>query len=232
MSLQPGDAAADAFERLRSEVALLRRAVEGLAPAGGVSAVDYSPTLAEISEAIAEVGAQAAALGERPVMALAPDQLGSLFQIAAAKVLARPVAELERGKIALSGATDALVAARQASLVRTRSWRRTAALLGGGTVLGMVLYGLLVGPLARTLPASWGVPERLASATLELPMARAGEQLLRRGDPEVADAFDIARALPAAERAAFRDCLTSAIETRRRTCTVKLSRASDAQGAP
>ena len=92
MSLQPSDPAVDAFERLRSEVALLRRAVEGLAAGAQEAPVDYSPTLAELSEAIAAVNAQAVALGERPLLALAPDQLVSLFQIAAAKVLAKPVA--------------------------------------------------------------------------------------------------------------------------------------------
>ncbi|MCR5877296.1 DUF6118 family protein [Phenylobacterium sp. J367] len=224
MSLQPDDAAADAFERLRTEVALLRRAVEGLAAEGGPEAVDYSPTLAELSDAIAEVGAQATALGERPVLALAPDQLGSLFQIAAAKVLARPVAELEREKIALARATDAVAAAHQASLARTRSWRRTAALLGCGAVVGLLLCSVLVGPLTRLLPSSWGVPERLAAATLDLPLAPAGERLLRRGEPEIWEALEIARALPAAERAALRGCLARPTETRRRTCTVKLGR--------
>lgn len=220
MSLQPSDPAADAFERLRSEIALLRRAVEGLAADRGEAPVDYSPTLAELSEAVAEVGAQAAALGERPVLALPPEQLGSLFQIAAAKVLARPVAELERERTTLRQAGEALRAAREADLASSRSWRRTASLLGGGALVGVVLWSLLLGPVARILPASWGAPERLASATLNLPMAPAGERLLRRGDPKGWTAVEVARRVPHDELLALHDCMSRS----RKTCTVKVGR--------
>lgn len=220
MSLQPSDSAADAFERLRSEVALLRRAVESLAAGAQDAPVDYSPTLAELSEAIAGVSAQAVALGERPLLALGPDQLGSLFQIAAAKVLAKPVAELERERTTLRHAEEALRAAREADLAKSRSWRRTLSLLGGGALVGVVLWSLLLGPVARILPASWGAPERLASATLNLPMAPAGELLLRRGDPQGWTAVEVARRVPHEELLALQDCMSRS----RKTCTVKVGR--------
>jgi len=224
VSLQPGDAATDAFERLRSEVVLLRRAIEGLAADVGTASVDYSPTLAELSDAIAEVGAQTTALGERPVLALAPEQLASLFQIAAAKVLARPVAELERERTALREATDALSATRQADLAKSVSRRRTAGLLGGGALAGVVLWSLLLGPVARALPVGWSVPERLASATLDLPMARAGDQLLRRADPQGWEAVEVARRLPRAQVEQLRDCISRSPGGRGRRCTVELPR--------
>lgn len=224
MSLRPSDPAADAFERLRSEVALLRRAVEGLAAGAQDAPVDYSPTLAELSEAIAAVSAQAVALGERPLLALAPDQLGSLFQIAAAKVLARPVAQLERERATLRAAASALEAARQADVARARSWRRTAGLAAGGALAGVVVWSLLLGPVARTLPAGWAVPERLASATLNLPMSSAGEQLLRRGDHQLWEAMDIARGVPTEQLAVLRKCISRAEAASRTTCTLKLGR--------
>lgn len=55
MSLQPCDPASEAFERRRLEVALLRRAVEGLSAEGREPAVDYSPTLAGLRKAVKEV---------------------------------------------------------------------------------------------------------------------------------------------------------------------------------
>jgi hypothetical protein len=220
MSLQPSDPAADAFERLRSEVALLRRAVESLAAGAQDAPVDYSPTLAELSEAIAAVNAQAVALVERPLLALAPDQLGSLLQIAAAKVLAKPVAELERERTILRQAAEALNAARRSDFARSRSWRRTTSLFGGGALVGLVLWSLFLGPAARLLPASWGAPERLASATLNLPMASAGERLLRRGDPQGWTAVEVARRVPYDELLALHDCISRS----RKTCTVKVGR--------
>ena len=50
MRLQFSDPAAVALERLRLEVALLRRALEGLSAAA--EPVDYSPALAGLSDAI------------------------------------------------------------------------------------------------------------------------------------------------------------------------------------
>ena len=222
MSLQPSDPAADAFERLRSEVALLRRAVEGLAAGAQDAPVDYSPTLAELSEAIAGVSAQAVALGERPLLALAPDQLGSLFQSAAARVLVRPLAELEREHAALRQAAGVLEAARQSDLHRTQSLRRTAGLLGGGALAGIVLWSLLLGPLARALPGPWGVPERLAAATLAQPTTQAGEQLLRRGDPQGHAALQVVRRLSRGQLAALQECLSQSTSGKPRTCAVKL----------
>lgn len=224
MSLQPSDPAADAFERLRSEVALLRRAVESLAAGAQDPPVDYSPTLAELSEAIAAVSAQAVALGERPLLALAPDQLGSLIQIAAAKVLAKPVAELERERSTLRQAADVLGAARDADLAKSRSWRRTASMLGCGALVGVVLWSLLLGPVTRALPVQWSVPERRAAAALGLPMATAGERLLHRGDPVAWETLQALSRLPPTELAALRVCLSQTTARERTSCTVKLSR--------
>lgn len=222
MSLQPNDPAADAFERLRSEVALLRRAVEGLAADVGVEPIDYSPTLAELSDAVAEVNALVTALGDRPALALAPEQLGSLLQMAASRLLMKPLAELEHDRASLGQATKALHGARQADIARSRSWRRTASLLGAGALAGAIFWGLLLGPLARMLPATWGAPERLASATLALPMASAGERLLRRGDLETWDAAQLVRRLPESQMAELRRCLARSGDAKAKTCTLKL----------
>lgn len=222
MSLQPNDPAADAFERLRLEVALLRRAVEGLAADAGAEPIDYSPTLARLSKALAEVNTQVRALGEQPVLALAPDQLGSLFQTAAARVLARPVVTLEREQAVLSQATEALRAARQADMARAGSRRRTAGLLGVGALAGALLWGLLLGPLARMLPASWAAPERLAAATLAQPMPLAGERLLSRGDPQTWEIVRLVRRLPDRQRSELGRCISSRDPAKAKSCTLKL----------
>jgi len=223
MSLQPSDPAADAFERLRSEVALLRRAVEGLAADSDLEPVDYSPTLAELSGAVSEVNAQVTALGERPALALAPDQLGALLHQAAGRLVAKPVAELERERAVLAQATEALRAARQADMARSGSWRRTAGLVGAGAIVGAILWGVLLGPLTRMLPAAWGAPEHLASASLALPMAPAGERLLRRGDPGAWEAVQLVRRLPDSEMAELRRCISRSGDAgKAKACTLKL----------
>ena len=223
MSLQPSDPAAEAFEHLRHEVSLLRRAVEGLASAADEPPVDYSPTLAELSEALARVDARTAALDEHPLLVLAPEQLVSLFQIAATKTLARSLAELDRARAALQTAAETVSAASRADLAMTGSRRRAFTVMGCGAVAGAALWGLSLGPLVRALPSAWGVPERLASAMLDLPMVSAGEQLLRRGDPKGWAAWQLAKGLLPAQLAQLRDCQSRRIADRAKPCMIRIS---------
>jgi hypothetical protein len=217
MSLQPSDPAADAFERLRLEVALLRRAVEGLAADAAREPIDYSPTLVELSGALADVNAQVAALGERPALALSPEQLGALLQQGSVRLLANPLAELERDRNAFAQAIEAL------RVVRSRSWRRLTGLVGASAVCGIILWSLLLGPTVRMLPSGWAVPERLAAATLAVPPGPAGERLLRRGDPAGWEALQAVRRLPNGAMAELRRCATASAEGRvPRICTLKL----------
>lgn len=222
MSVQPSDPATEAFERLRLEVALLRRAVEGLAADAQAEPVDYTPTLAELSEAVDQMKAQVAALGERPALALGPEHLGALLMQASAKLTAKPLAELERARAAFGRATEAFQAASEADLARHKSWRKYTAVAGGGVLAGALLWGLLAGPLARSLPASWRAPERLASATLALPMAAAGERLLARADPNSAQALRLAKSLRSDQRVEIEQCLRQLRSGERRTCTLGL----------
>jgi hypothetical protein len=202
---------------------LLRRAIEGLAAGHDAEPIDYSPTLAELSEALAEVGAQVTALGERPALVLGPEHLGALLHQASGRLLAKPLAELEREKLALTQASEALRVARQDDLKRLRSWRVIAACLLGGAVLGAGLWGLGLGPLARMLPDGWKAPERLAAATLGLPLGLAGERLLRLDDPNASEALHLGRAIPEAQRSELKGCLRRLAQTTRpQTCMLKL----------
>lgn len=182
MSLQPQDPASEAFERLRREVALLRRAVEGLAGEGREPPVDYSPTLAGLRKAVKEVGAGVEALGERPALVLTIEQLVASQHRMVSGLVAQPIAELARDRAAFAQAVEAIRAAQRAELQRDQLWRRALALAAASAASGALVWGLALGPVARALPASWRVPERLAAATLDLPMAEAGRRLLEAGD--------------------------------------------------
>ena len=54
----------------------------------------------------------------------------------------------------------------------------------GGVAIGVVLCMLSAGPLARLLPASWAVPEKLAAATLHQDRATAGQQMIASVNPQ------------------------------------------------
>lgn len=225
MSLQPSDPASEAFEWLRLEVALLRRAVEGLAAERDQPAPDYSPTLAALKKSLSEVQATLEALGERPALVLGPEHLGPLFHQAAGRLLAKPIAELERDRTLLALATDAIWAAQAAEAAHAASWRRRLRLVGGGAVLGAFLWVLLAGPVARSLPAGWRVPERLAAATLALPGAAAGQRMLQVHDPGRWEKVELVQRLGEDDLKKLRGCAEARDRSSKPvTCTLKLKR--------
>ncbi|WP_394762187.1 DUF6118 family protein [Phenylobacterium sp.] len=56
--------------------------------------------------------------------------------------------------------------------------------VAGGLIAGVVLYAGLAGPIARALPASWRVPERMAAATLGQDRWDAGARLMQDASPQ------------------------------------------------
>src|SRR3546814_10511692 len=56
---------------------------------------------------------------------------------------------------------------------------------GGGLVLGLLLYAVLAGPIARIMPTSWRWPERMATRILdERSLWDAGQRLMQTAAPE------------------------------------------------
>jgi hypothetical protein len=82
----PNNDPASAFEALRGEVSLLRRAVEGLT-AERQNAPDYTPTLTELADRLACAEAFLGTIAESPAMRLTPENLAT--SIAKASEIAR-----------------------------------------------------------------------------------------------------------------------------------------------
>lgn len=167
--------ATEAFEQLRSEVALLRRAIEGLAAATvEAAAPDYSPTLAGLRKAIDGLGARIETLAANPPMTAAQMAAG----IAAAGTQGRTEGQrdLAQARTALEkGVRDVVLAAGAIRAARVHRRRLIQASLGGAA-LGIGAWIALSGPIARALPHVWHVPERMAAATLGLQKWPAGNR--------------------------------------------------------
>jgi hypothetical protein len=169
---EPQDAAAEAFEALRAEVAQLRAALEGLP----TTAPDYSPTLAAIAQSLA-------AMETHPALRLTPQDIAS--QVRQASEAAQ-----QQGRRELANAVQRVDAAgadleRLAERQRTgrEQVRQVVIMTAVGAVAGVIVWVCFSGPIARALPAGWSVPERMAAATLRLDRWGAGEQLMRTADP-------------------------------------------------
>jgi hypothetical protein len=141
---EPGDAAAVAFELLREEVALCRRAVAGLAAErAAIQIPDYSKTLNQMAAALNTMSGQLGALSQKPALALTPQQW--TYQIATAGQDVRRTEQyaLDRARAGFEKVAQELSArlasARQANQQRTWLIRAGIAGILVGAVLGLPL---------------------------------------------------------------------------------------------
>jgi len=202
------DEAARAFENLRAEVSLMRRAVERLAAerAEDGHAPDYSETLGVISQNLSATAQRVDALVKSPALSLTPEETSR--QIGAASFDARR--EDHRLFVAARQELDE-VAARlgrqlhshtEAGEQRRRLWRVGLAAL----VVGMVLWATFAGPIARMMPTNWLVPERMAARSLRMPMWEGGQQMMRSGDAQAFAGLLVGNQLATANRKTLEAC--------------------------
>jgi hypothetical protein len=206
----PQDAAAEAFEALRAEVAQLRTVLEGLP----TTAPDYSPTLAAIAQSLA-------AMEAHPALRLTPQDLAS--QVRQASEAAQ-----QQGRRELANAVQRVDAAgadleRLAERQRTgrEQVRQVAIMTAVGAVAGVIVWVCFSGPIARALPASWSVPERMAAATLRLDRWEAGGKIIRSVDPAAWNELVAGAGLERANRTKLMACRAAFAKSGRpQTCPI------------
>ena len=187
-SMQPqadADPATLAFEALREEVALVRRAVAGLAAErASIEIPDYSETLGHIMRASAATAQGLKSLSETPALRLSAQDWRR--EIAAAAQEARrsdqqAFAEARHGFERMAAEMAAhLRSARSAETQRQWLIWTTA----GGIVAGMLLLAVIVGPVVRAMPESWLWPESMAASILGMDEETAGVRLIKTASPE------------------------------------------------
>lgn len=210
--VEPLDEAAEAFEALRAEVAQLCRALEGLP----TTAPDYSPTLAAIAKSLA-------AMEAHPVLRLTPEAFAS--QIRQASETAK-----QQGRREMADAVQRVTAAgadleRLANRQRTgrKQVRQVAIMTAVGAVTGIIVWVCFSGPIARALPASWSLPERMAAATLRLERWEAGARLMANASPQDWAQLVVGSELERENRDALEKCRKAHRNTdRSQRCTIIL----------
>src|SRR3546814_10582404 len=159
-----GDDPQAAFEQLRGEVALVRLAVEGLARAReSIEIPDYQPTLANTEKILLALTQRVDVIAKSPAMKLTPETMGERVNASVASATG------ELHNLVNSTRSDMSEAARELRglIGTTRArWQQDRWLFWiglGGVVLGILLYALLAGLIARAMPDSWQLPERMRS---------------------------------------------------------------------
>lgn len=217
---EPQDAA-EAFEQLRREVAELGVQIERLPTRMRGKAPDYSETFAAIIGGLRKIDTH-------PAMQLTPERFNSQAK-EAAEALRRVIEpDLRHAVAAVDHASRDI--ARFAGELRSREVQRNAVLYAGagGLVAGVVLWATLAGPLARLLPQSWQVPEKMAAATLHLDRWEAGSRLMQSADPGSWKTVATGTQLWRENRPALEACLKAAEKMQKgETCKVIVGGASD-----
>ena len=169
-----GDDPAAAFEALRAEVAALRAS---LGAGDGRTAPDYAPTLGKMAATLAKIEAH-------PALQLTPEAFA--YQVRQARDAAQQRAG--RDMSAAIQRMDAAGAGLERLAERQRTGRdqvrQVAIMTAVGAVAGVIVWVGLSGPIARALPMAWGVPERMAAATLRLDRWEAGARLMENANPQ------------------------------------------------
>ena len=217
---QGGADAAEAFEAMCVELALLRRAVEGLAAErGAIDFPDYTETLGRMQKGVDATADRIAAINDviarSPALAMTPEQMAQ--RIAAAGNAAR---REDQAALAKAGEDKARVMAELRAIAGS-AWtlaeqKNRQLWFGlGGVAAGILAWAILPGLIAREIaPASWQWPERMAARTLDLPRWEAGQRMMQSADPAAFRTIVAADKIVTANREAIDGCSKAATRAR------------------
>jgi hypothetical protein len=234
---QEGGDPAEAFDRLRAviegqdrELALLRRAVEGLAAERAhIDVPDYSETLGRMQQGVDATADRIAVINDviarSPALAITPEQMAQ--RIAAAGNAAR---REDQAVLAKASEDKARIMAELRAIVGS-AWTRAdqknqQVWFGlGGAAIGILAWAILPGLVAREIaPASWQWPERMAARTLDLPRWEAGQRMMQSAAPEAFANIAAGDRIVTANREVLKACRKRANKVREKVrCTVSVA---------
>lgn len=115
-------------------------------------------------------------VSEKPSLKLMPDSLGREIASLATGNRSQDQQLLERAASAMEavgGRIDAMIARSRSVVGQDRELRRNRIAFA---VAGRVLFAILPGAIARSLPISWAVPERMVARMVGTDMWYAGQE--------------------------------------------------------
>jgi hypothetical protein len=168
---------AQAFEAVRHELSLLHNAVANLT-AARERIPDHTAALDGIDRSLGNVRARLAAVEQNPAVSLTPAEMAKQINLAAQAVRIEDRRMLDTARAALdrsAGWIDSVVKRGQAA---DRQVERQIWCVAAGMLVGIIVWAVLPGAIARSLPASWHVPEWMAARTMNMEQKDAGERMI------------------------------------------------------
>lgn len=222
---QPPDAnpAEAAFAELSAKVDFLETLLRGLV-AKREEMPDYSETLGEIADLLEKMRNAINTLARRPAMTFTPDAMAGQIAAAAAKARAEDSTAIRQARERMDSAARDMerLAGTVATIDEQRRYRHLWG--GSGLLLGIVVWSFLPGFIARTAPASWHLPERIAARTVGEPtLWESGSRIMKADSPAawqaIADAADMRRD----NREVIDACEQEAVEAKQPVrCTIRI----------
>lgn len=169
---------AQAFEDLRSEVSVLRRAVEALPAAIRENRpADYSADLAVLGKGLDEIGEQLGTILKSPALNLTPEQQGQGIARAGMTVVREAVQRLDRATQEAERARDQVAGVVGQALAQDRQFKSMC--WAGGIAFAL---GLFLSPMAASI-LPFGLNTRVAALVMRADRWTAGQDLMRAVDP-------------------------------------------------
>ncbi|NMN07519.1 MULTISPECIES: DUF6118 family protein [unclassified Novosphingobium] len=168
---------AQAFEAVRHELSLLHNAVANLT-AARERIPDHTAALEGIDRSLGNVRARLAAIEQTPAISLTPAEMAKQINLAAQTVRTEDRRMLDNARAALdksAGQIDGVVKRGQTADQQIKRQIWSAAV---GVLAGIIVCAVLPGAIARSLPASWHVPEWMAARTMNIDQRAAGERMI------------------------------------------------------
>lgn len=138
------DAAAQAFEELRTEVAMLHRAVAGLAAERSrLEIPDYSDTLGGITRDIGVLAKWMKMTAGAPAIQLTPEDLARQIRLAGQEARRSDAAALDRARIAMERASNDVRASLSSARDKERQRRQVMKAALFGVLVGMVIWAVI-----------------------------------------------------------------------------------------
>jgi hypothetical protein len=179
------DPATEAFARLEGEMAMVRHTVQNMArERADIVIPDYTTTLCQMADQLAHVSKTLGTIGNKPAIELTPEDIAVQIKRASLDMLRDSSDLFRQGRKDLDTATGRLAAIVGRVRAEAEQKRQTWRFAGVGFLVGILLWSVLPGTIARAMPESWRWPERMAERALgESSRWNAGSRLMQSADP-------------------------------------------------
>ena len=220
------DPATEAFARLEGEMAMVRHTVQNMArERADIVIPDYTATLGQMADQLAKVSKTLSTIGKKPAIELTPEDIAVQIKHASLDMLRDSSDLFRQGRKDLDNATGRLAAIVGRVRAEDEQKRQTWRFAGVGLVAGILLWSILPGTIARAMPESWQLPERMARKAVGAPtIVEAGLRMIESQNPDGFEELMAAHSILNANREALDRCKERAREKNLSvSCSIELS---------